>query len=608
MRQVITKRLVWALLAASMFAAHPARADFASDVEAMMEQLVENEVATTVVPSAAAEFPATCDLLPATISALKAKRYTGIPAVIRKELADNAGLVAVLALIGGDLGKLPGLSDQSKVRQETIDLLGRILSKLGAIAITPLPKTRIIDTCSFSDGDQRAQALSTTVLQACATNTQSHARLELACALGLAVRDSSNGDSSLVRWDVQKGLVAMAAQSVIDAFPPVMGGASDQQFAQVVALIEKAQSSTPLADGLLAGSLQLGQVQALSAESQKLIQALASQIVALSKTPSESLEQVITTVTKFATLSSAAIPSGHDILQATLDLITQIAKGTSGVIADIQAKNYGAAAGDAFDAMSSAAKQTCESDSKKSKNDCSGRELVWTFLKATAVYAIDSTSGGPVGSTVSADFRSAAVDLIEASGGAGIRRGTFYTYSGQHAGWYFPNFTLREALRPGFAGPADPGTNARAMLTYASMDWPSFRFKIYPYRRAGKPLWIGGNFSVIDWIGPLWELSARNRTLASSTSGATRTKAFMLGFVVPRLELEFGIPELTKNLVVGIGVTARFYRADQNYPSSTTVPTIATYCIAGQKDNPGCNGSSFNGDNFEGSLFVKYVP
>jgi len=164
---------------------------------------------------------------------------------------------------------------------------------------------------------------------------------------------------------------------------------------------------------------------------------------------------------------------------------------------------------------------------------------------------------------------------------------------------------LRESLRPGFARPADPGTNSSALVTYASVDWPSLRFKIYPSSRVKSPLWVGGNVSFIDAIGPLLELAARNSTLASTGTDATRDGAFLLGFLVPRLEFEFGVPELTKNLVVGLGGAARLYRADQSSPLNTTVPVTATYCIAGQS---GCSGGSFNGNNFEGSVFVKYVP
>src|SRR5580704_535698 len=203
-----------ATLAAAMIVTRTAKADFASDAEAIVEQLVEDDVATQVVPNAASKVPATCDLLPATIGALQVKRYNGIASVVRKELADGAGLLVVLTVDGGDFGALPGLPKAAAMRQQTVD----ILTKLDPAPAGPPPANFINPvTCSFAEGGAPKQAVSTTVLQACAA-TQASASSELACALGLAVRDGANGDGSLVPADVQKGLVAIAAQAALTAF------------------------------------------------------------------------------------------------------------------------------------------------------------------------------------------------------------------------------------------------------------------------------------------------------------------------------------------------------------------------------------------------------
>src|SRR5580692_3222469 len=88
-----------------LFVARSARADFADDAVSIVEQVIEDDVATDVVPHAAKHFPVTCDLLPASITAMQSKRYDGFSTVVRQDLADSLGMVATLAVDGGDLAK-----------------------------------------------------------------------------------------------------------------------------------------------------------------------------------------------------------------------------------------------------------------------------------------------------------------------------------------------------------------------------------------------------------------------------------------------------------------------------------------------------------------------
>jgi hypothetical protein len=556
-----------------------------------VEQLVEDNVATHVVPNAATHVPATCDLFPATITALKAKRYSGLPSVIRKELADDAGLVVALSIVGGDFTKLPG---GQKLREQTIDVLTTLIKLAGGKNLKASKNTAL---CSYP---QSTPAVATSVLQACA-NTQADEGVELACALGLATRDDANGDSALVPGDLKKALNAIAAAAVKKTFSTEV-----PDFLTALKYINLAEAGTLDTEFPTASALK------------SVIQSLANQISVLANAPSKSLEQVVAALGQFAALCSGAelakgklgTPSPNFDLTTWLSQnlavsISVVTSNAPNVVADIKGKNYGAAVKDSFETFNDVIDGKCPKK-KPATGLCSNTDrLVRKFLQAAAVYAVDSASSGGAGSSVSSDFRAAAVDLIEATGGAGIRRKTFVTTSEQNPGWFFPNFALRVALRPGFAGPTDPGTDSSALFTYASMDWPSLRFKIYPSSRSQKPLWVGGNISFIDAIGPLVELAARNRSLGSTGSASTRYKAIALGFVVPRVEFELGVPELTRNLVVGLGAAARLYRADQSSPTTTVTPIIATYCLAGQT---GCDGASFNSRNLEGSIFVKYVP
>jgi hypothetical protein len=108
------------------------------------------------------------------------------------------------------------------------------------------------------------------------------------------------------------------------------------------------------------------------------------------------------------------------------------------------------------------------------------------------------------------------------------------------------------------------------------------------------------NFTVVDLLGPFTELATRPVDL----EGKRRGGVFALGFVVPRLELELGIPALTNNIVVGTGVAARLYRVSRPDPVMGLGPS---YCIAGGDDCT--DGFSNSGaKNIEFSIFVKYVP
>jgi hypothetical protein len=561
-----------------------AKADLAGDVASIVEQVIEDDIATTVVPNSATHFPVTCDLFPASIYALQAKRYNGFSTIVRDDLADSTGFLVTLAIDGGDLANLP-LPHQT-YRAQTLTVLGALLTD------NPLTKLKYTQgdvnqaVCSFNASAASQPSVSSLVMQECST-AQSSAVTEIACATGLAARDAADGNETLLPNDGQRALVAIASQIVLDD-PSNTAHAHDAgEFGKVVALVQEAIGSKSPID--VSGAN-------LSATSAKLIEALAGQISVLSSTSSASSAQLVATIVAFGA-KTASLTGTLNVVKAAM-----LGGGAYAVITDVQARNYGAAAADSFDTLDA---EICPAGSNDKTLGCDRVDKdVRAFLKAASVYAIDSASAGSVDASVSADFRAAAVDLIEDMGGAGIRRKTFASKSGRSPAWPFPDFALRASLRPGFASPAAPGTATSALMTYASMDWPNFRWKMFPQRRSESSLWLGGDISLLDVFGPFVELAARNSSLGND--GARSGDAFVLAFVVPRVEIEFGIPELTKNLVVGVGGAARFYRADQNPVSSSTAPVTASYCFIGQSDCAG--GASFGASNFEGTVFVKYVP
>ncbi len=73
----------------------PAKADLAGtvvdDASAIIAQLIEDNIATQAVPNAARRIPAACYYFPSTIGAIEDRRYSALPKVLRKEIADAAG-------------------------------------------------------------------------------------------------------------------------------------------------------------------------------------------------------------------------------------------------------------------------------------------------------------------------------------------------------------------------------------------------------------------------------------------------------------------------------------------------------------------------------------
>jgi hypothetical protein len=253
------------------------------------------------------------------------------------------------------------------------------------------------------------------------------------------------------------------------------------------------------------------------------------------------------------------------------------------VVSDIRANNYGAAVGEVFDTVQDIS--SCQDGDPRDICSADSR-AVYRFLQALAVYSVDSLTANASGVSAEADFRAAAVNLIERFAGEGVRRKLLT----RRVQWlYLPELDLRYAWRPGHIGrSSDP------LLVYPSIDLVRGRIVI---KNASTYLSVSG--SLLDPLGPIVEVATRNDALGSDP---LRTNVFWLGFLVPRADIEFGVPDLTKNLVIGAGAAFRFFRAQ-----SGTATTPPSYCLMFSH----CGQSSIqdaNWNNAELSLFVKYVP
>ena len=79
-RRCLTLALPFTIVATQ---SRQARADWYDDSKAIIQQLIEDDLATQAVPNAAARIPALCEFFPTTIATLQDKRYKGLPTVLR---------------------------------------------------------------------------------------------------------------------------------------------------------------------------------------------------------------------------------------------------------------------------------------------------------------------------------------------------------------------------------------------------------------------------------------------------------------------------------------------------------------------------------------------
>jgi hypothetical protein len=359
--------LSFAVAAICLAPSRTAKADFADDVTAIVEQVVEDEVASTVIPNAARCFPIACDVLPASIYALQAKRYNGFTTVVRKELSDNLGFLVVLAVDGGDLSKLTLPNGNAvTLRPETVQAFNEIL-KLANVTINngnkPYPGTDV--SCQFAPpaaddtstdavtskataaastpiADDRAkalktlkkknvaaaptlkaadtgveatvadqQAVATAVLQSC-LKAQGDARSEAACALGLATRDAANGDTGLLPGDAQRALEAVAAEVLVEK--------NGTKFSDALASIQAAVTNP-------------------AAATSKDVQQLARDIIAVTNPAGVSLEQLIGTFVNMSRQAATAFAPNSPALL----FLTEVDSTGYAIVNDVRRKDYGAA-------------------------------------------------------------------------------------------------------------------------------------------------------------------------------------------------------------------------------------------------------------------------
>lgn len=603
--------------------ARDAKADLAQDATAIIEQIIEDNIARETIPNVACQLPFAVNFFPATVGAIEHERFSGLSVILRKEAADLLGLVVLremdsnvvtvsgakvtaaamfdrrlspAVLFDVDVKQSPAqvlaaaplttaLPAAVDVKAQQMSIMLTNLAQLGKKQPLAVPTGSSGGSCPFPV-DAGLVSKATTAMTKCIA-PQLDIGSELACSAALMVRDAADGDDHLLPNDAQRFITALlvAGFSATDLKSNWMSAAT--KLAEDLAF-HKSDSDTATDFCTSLGQTTTG----------TCVKDVTSTLDMLKSSLSLStLDQTLAIAAKIVqdgcaappNATGAAVNSGSPQFGAkwcasnASVYITEISADVITVINDIRSKNYGAAAAQTIDFTQQLACAT-----NQTAPECTEQaQTVYAFLAALAEYSIDAIVSGAPSAGTDAAFRQAAVALIEEEGGAGVSRSL-------HKNWafaYVPEFSLREAWRPGHIGPSTGQT-----LAYPSIEMVRGRLPLSGHVGSHNTFYLNLHGSLIDPLGPFVEVGTRDPSLRGDSRAGW---VFLAGLLVPRVDLEFGVPEFSKNLVVGLGGALRFFRAEGE-------PGAAHYCIIG---SDACTlGKGLKWGNSEASLFVKYVP
>lgn len=595
MRATRTWHIFGAVVGATLalFRCGDARADIYDDAKEIVLQLIEDNIAREAIPNAAQHVEVVCKYFPATIHAIEMKRFDGVRTVLRKEAADSIGLVVLWELVRTIKKPVPAIAHAIPGDQKlnkTIEALAFTVNGHVGAQLEPADMAGCPDVATRKrDGNafRGLESLATGVMRACAP-TQNDLESEAACSVALLVRDVANGDEKLVSHDIRRAGAAFAVSAMNRAEITTNAAQIVPLLSEFVTALEGHLSASEVATNVCTTSHKKSPI--LTGCTDAATTAFAA--VRGAQANLDTLEQGLGLLGTFTRTLSTSFAFSAEFASKVAD----VASGAQTVMKELQAKNYGAAVGSALDAV---AQLNCASKDAEDKPGCTDEDKsVYRFLHALAVYSVDSLVSGNT-ATTGAAFRQAAVDFIEAQSGLGINRSLSLNrggFAGRIWPYYLipakgvlvPEFALRNAYQPPYLAPGAPRS-----FVYPSVDFVRAHLPVSEIAK-WRHVYFAAQGSAIDILGPFTEIATRDSSLAHSGAAGW---VFLLGFVVPRVDLEVGFPDLTTHVVVGAGGALRFYRAKGE-------PGNARYCVAGA--GGGCDNMNF--DNYEMSLFVKYVP
>ena len=568
-----------------------AKADWYDAVKGIISDLIEQDIATNVIPNAATKLPFLCEYMPASIAAIQEQRFSGIQNVVRRELADAIGYETARAIDPS----LPALTsvvwvpaaEPKKVEEQKVTISPLVPEVQGPTLGDAVKADKAPFACRSYDSAHKTwtpnfagkESTATTKLRDCITR-QDDMNRDAACAAGLLVRDAVVSDGGSAEQDIRR----LAVDLAVGALATKVDEVHKRQAADILLSVVSGDADLAKDDVKLR---ELTSALGLAKDDQALVLETFS---ALKRVP------ITQPNIEVAIALTIALDKNCDKSRICGKLKSLVSRAESAkitaIFGDIMTKNYGAAVGDALESMNGIL--DCPNNPKRT--GCGDTDqAALKFVRLFAVYLVDSATSSQNAASAEADLRKAAVELLRLASGAGVLR-SYWSDWPNAKNWFIPDLSLRYAWRPGHLS-SDGGF----AQIYPSVDW--IKFRLFP------PVYTHGVYgalhvSLVDLLGPFSEGATRTAAL-SSDAADNKGKAFLLQFLGPRLDLQLAAPELSRNLSIGAGAAFRFVRAS---PSGDATP-VPTYCLAIGTNQSGsdCRDGRVNWNNMELSLFAKYV-
>ncbi|MBA3463313.1 MAG: hypothetical protein H0T46_25380 [Deltaproteobacteria bacterium] len=206
------------------------------------------------------------------------------------------------------------------------------------------------------------------------------------------------------------------------------------------------------------------------------------------------------------------------------------------------------------------------------QSDC--RYVVYRrFADSLVTYFLDAATDGTPAEGSRAAFRNAAVDVLrDVAALGGMDRGSNWTHR------LLPDLELRAGFSPSYG----MGGSYSEIRTTAAVRFLSARPILYYTTRH----YLALHFSLFDLLAPLAEIKKRPTTGISYDSWP-----LLANLVTPSASIAYGMPQLSRHLVIGIGATYRI-----------VTPVLTTDMAGANK----VTYESWRADGFEIGAFVKY--
>jgi hypothetical protein len=243
------------------------------------------------------------------------------------------------------------------------------------------------------------------------------------------------------------------------------------------------------------------------------------------------------------------------------------------------------------DAAPKAGKTPAETEAARRQAACqtAGNVLRYAHLATViADYAFEAEHGVPSSATRGA-LQDAAVEFLTTDGaGVGMermgRRGWFTA-----SGLLYPMVGLRASFSTGYVN----SLNADGLRFVPTVTWPNFR---WGHISAGQSTYAGLQLSLLDAADPLAEVALRSRKRFANE------ELVFVNFVRPRLDVMFGVPRLSRHLVLSAGASLRPVAAFTSPDKTSDFVYHTVFSCKGTE----CQGTGAR--FFEMSLGIQYLP